>query len=358
MYNKRMPQKISISKTRVYSRTLLFIAIGGFLFGISTYAADFIFDNFDSGTGLILQSGATLVQNHLRLTPARGGISGGAWYDTKVNVRNGFQTIFQLQITEKGPSGADGLAFVIQNNPTPRLGYPGCNIGYGGISNLFVIKFSNYHFPDHAYGNAYGAYDEVAMLMPHSPATRLWDSVSNTVAAITNGVDFSDGQIHTVKLVYAPGNLQIFLDDLENPLMTVYVNLAKVMDLDNGRAWVGFTAATGADRQNHDLINWIFDSSEDAIQNETYITPQTQIVSPAPPPAPVYLGQNLQTSPSKPLPFDSSFGYRLPDDIGLTHQIEASTNLVEWMPLTNAIFYFRDPESTNYPQRFYRFEKN
>ena len=78
-------------------------------------------------------------------------------------------------------------------------------------------------------------------------------------------------------MVYVPGNLQLFLDDLENPLMTVYVNLAKVMDLDNGRAWVGFTAATGADWQNQDLIRWIFDSPEDAIQYDAQTSTQTQI---------------------------------------------------------------------------------
>jgi len=66
----------------------------------------------------------------------------------------------------------------------------------------------------------------------------------------------------------------------------------------------------------------------------------------------------MQTPPATPLAIDPSFGYRLPDGIGLTYPIEASTNLVEWTPLTNALFYFRDPESTNYPQRFYRFPKN
>jgi hypothetical protein len=39
--------------------------------------------------------------------------------------------------------------------------------------------------------------------------------------------------------------------------------------------------------------------------------------------------------------------------------MQASTNLVHWMPLaTNLLgadpFYFSDPASTNYPQRFYR----
>jgi Legume lectin domain len=164
--------------------------------------------------------------------------------------------------------------------------------------------------------------------------------------------------VHTIRIVYAPGNLQVFLDDLENPLMTVYVNLARVMDLDNGRAWVGFTAASGADWQNHDLVSWTFGSSAGAIQNVTRTLSPTEITNPTPSPAPVYLVETVQTSPTIPLPVDPSFGYRMPDDVGLTHQIEASTNLVEWMLLTNALYYFRDQDSTNHPQRFYRFLKN
>jgi hypothetical protein len=323
-----------------------------------SFAADFSYANFDSKPGLILQGGAALFQNHLRLTPSKGGIGGGAWHDTKESIQNGFQTVFQLQITVKGYGGADGLAFVVQNNPTPALGYPGCNIGYGGISNLFVIKFGDYHFPGHAYQNTYGSYDEVAMLMPPSPATRLWDDDNNTIAAITNGVNFSDGQVHTVKIIYVPGHLQLFIDNLDNPLMTVSVNLASVINLDNGRAWVGFTAATGAGWQTHDLISWIFDSPEEAMQNETQVSPRTQIAGVIPQSTPVYSGQNTPVSPSTPLPPDPSFGYRLPENIGLTHQIETSTNLIDWTPLTNALYYFRDQDSTNYPERFYRFQKN
>ncbi|HXR04890.1 MAG TPA: L-type lectin-domain containing protein [Verrucomicrobiae bacterium] len=338
----------------------LMALIGVALLGHQSLAAGAIYANFDSTTGLILQAHASPFEGKLRLSPAIPGQGlGGAWLNAKQPVKNGFETTFQIQITEKYSAGADGLAFVIQNNSTPALGYPGCNIGYGGITNLLAVKFNNYHWQDHAYGNDYGRYDLIAVLAPHSPTTPLWDSLSNTIAATTNGVNFSDGQIHTVKIVYVPGNLQVFLDDLENPLMTVYVNLAKVMNLDNGRAWVGFTAASGADWQNHDLISWAFESAEVIAQpGAARGSSQPPITNPVPPSPLVYLGQTIQTPLATPLAVDPSFGYRLPDGIGLTYPIEVSTDLVEWTPLTNALFYFRDPESTNYPQRFYRFRKN
>ena len=50
----------------------------------------------------------------------------------------------------------------------------------------------------------------------------------------------------------------LFIDDLADPVLTVPINLAAFMDLDNGRAWVGFTAATGRSMQNHDVQSFPF----------------------------------------------------------------------------------------------------
>lgn len=67
--------------------------------------------------------------------------------------------------------------------------------------------------------------------------------------------------------------------------------------------------------------------------------------------------QQVWSPQPQPLPWDRSFGFELPSDVGLTYQIEASTDLVHWVQATNVALYFRDMDSTNYNQRFYRFEK-
>ncbi len=58
-----------------------------------------------------------------------------------------------------------------------------------------------------------------------------------------------------------------------------------------------------------------------------------------------------------PLPWDGAFGFALPSDVGRTFQIEASTDLTHWVQATNLALYFKDMDSTNYSQRFYRFER-
>jgi hypothetical protein len=64
--------------------------------------------------------------------------------------------------------------------------------------------------------------------------------------------------------------------------------------LDNGRAWVGFTAATGADCQNQDILAWSFHSREDLARAQSNTltmaassTGTVQTVSTAPQPAAV-----------------------------------------------------------------------
>jgi hypothetical protein len=67
--------------------------------------------------------------------------------------------------------------------------------------------------------------------------------------------NFSDGNIHTVRIDYVSesGILKIYVDSF--PVINVGAGI-NLLNLDNGRAWVGFTAATGGDAQIHDILNW------------------------------------------------------------------------------------------------------
>lgn len=334
------------------------ILVTGYLFSVVTgNATGFAYDNFASPSLLLFQRDAVVFQDRLRLTPAERGKRGGVWFAAQQSVQNGFQTAFQFQFTDKGGFGADGLAFVIEGGETPRLSGGGSAMGFAHLTNALAVKFDPYHLRKSDV--AYKPYDEVAVVAGRSPEDRL--SPYDSIASVTNEVMFVDQKIHTAEIVYVPGKLQVFLDDLEKPLITAGLDVSAAMNLIGGKAWVGFTAATGADYYNQDVLNWSFDSSGDAsVTPEGALSassPRTQASAPSASVIPAYAG-SVTASPSPPLPVDPSFGYGLPSDVGLTHQIETSTDLVHWAPLTNAVFYFRDLESTNYQQRFYRFRKN
>ena len=58
------------------------------------------------------------------------------------------------------------------------------------------------------------------------------------------------------------GQLEVYVDDLETPLLITPVGLDGLLKLSHGRAWVGFTGSTGHSTwQTTDLLDWRFTSS-------------------------------------------------------------------------------------------------
>ncbi len=59
------------------------------------------------------------------------------------------------------------------------------------------------------------------------------------------------------------GLLHIYCQNMNenDPVLTVPLHLSKTLKLNRGRAWVGFTAATGEETfQVHDVLNFTFSS--------------------------------------------------------------------------------------------------
>ena len=76
--------------------------------------------------------------------------------------------------------------------------------------------------------------------------------------------------MHTVIVTYVPPNcsgtctpgLQVNLDG--SNLFSgggVAVNLATLLSLNNGTAWVGFTSATGSSYEEHDILSWTYQAT-------------------------------------------------------------------------------------------------
>jgi peptide-N4-(N-acetyl-beta-glucosaminyl)asparagine amidase len=171
-----------------------------------------------------------------------------------------FSTTFEFRISDPrgirdtDGSGADGFAFVIQNDSPTALGSNGGGLGYGGIPNSLAIEFdtwqnselgdpNNNHISVHTQGALPNTADESASL-----------------GFTTNIPNLSDGTKHLVSILYhAPlggfsGWLAISVDNA--PVLSLDLDLSQILRLDNGRAFVGFTAATGGTAENHDILRW------------------------------------------------------------------------------------------------------
>ncbi|GIV04953.1 MAG: hypothetical protein KatS3mg016_0528 [Fimbriimonadales bacterium] len=225
---------------------------------ISVAFAQFNYPDF-AGASLQLNGDAAIVGNRLRLTPAQGDRLGSAYHPLKQVLSNGFATTFQFQITNSGGwtdsagnTGADGFTFIIQDSSLTAIGVLGFGIGYEGIPRSLVVEFDTWWNTQHdPNGNHVAVHTNWTEANSTSTGARL--------GYATPAFSLEDGQVHTATIVYnGAGALSVSLDG--SPLFTVnfsHSNFLSILDND-GKAWVGFTSATGGAYANHDILNWEF----------------------------------------------------------------------------------------------------
>lgn len=229
------------------------------------------FTEMDSHT-LALTGSAALVAEEgvIRLTDETTTAQAGAmWYQTKQQVSDGFDTTFDFRITGSPTAGADGLAFVVHNDPRgiSTVGTSGCELGYGSIARGLAVEFDTYSNSNprpcrqarDPNGNHVGILTgQTGVLHSYHVAganlgTRMLPDSNN----LRNG--FHTARISYLVEEHAPtGVLQVYIDDMITPFLTTTLNLSETLGLSDGRAWVGLVAGTGTILSTHDIGNWFF----------------------------------------------------------------------------------------------------
>jgi hypothetical protein len=219
--------------------------------------------------------------------------------------------------------GADGFAFVIQNQDALALGRRGSGLGYEGIKNSLAVEFDTFfnedqfdpyenHVSVHTRGwrqansanhtNSIASSVEIPNLADAQPTYHEGEVLSDGVheARIVYHMNFDESTLTSGKFTASPwsvnflenadyaagsqadwgtgmGTLSVYVDNLFTPIFTTVINVASTLSLDNGRAWVGFTASTGESfYQVHDIMSWQF-----AALRETQREYPSEIVNPS-----------------------------------------------------------------------------
>jgi lectin family protein/type IX secretion system substrate protein len=88
-----------------------------------------------------------------RLTADVQDASGAIWNNTKVDLSKCFRICYTANFGDKDKNGADGINFVLQNDPagTSAIGNTGGGIGYQGISPSIAVEFDTYYNQHHPY---------------------------------------------------------------------------------------------------------------------------------------------------------------------------------------------------------------
>ncbi|PRP84896.1 hypothetical protein PROFUN_07550 [Planoprotostelium fungivorum] len=206
--------------------------------------------NRDGTTRLVTVGTTKKMSDRLRLTSKISGQVGAAWLTDKVDVSEPFSVEFKFQITERG---ADGLAFVLQNEGPSAKGRDGSDLGYGGIPRSVAIEMDTYDSGTH--GDPSGNHVSVNSRgeLPNSAHHSFSLGCTRELA-----VQLADGGVHHVKVVYLDGSLYVYVDDLQRAVLKVKILLTDY--LGSGQAWIGFTASTGGLSQVHDLLSFDYNT--------------------------------------------------------------------------------------------------
>ena len=192
----------------------------------------------------------------LRITPDAGSTNGTAWFRRRQHVADGFESTFDLHFTTTLGDGADGMAFVLHNDPATTLAAPPNNQEKGLPANSFNITFDSYRNAD--VGEPSSALLELRLGTNLLTSVNLAENPAFTFGGI-NADDLTTGPEATpyrVRVSYRPGDLDIDFNGVR-VIDSFNLDLAASGAVDaDGRAFAGFTARTGGAFEAHDVTRW------------------------------------------------------------------------------------------------------
>ena len=189
--------------------------------------------------------------------------AGAAWLRGRIDVAGPFTMNFGFTLEngndhdqpDGGPVGADGVALVIQNESESPLGEAGRGIGYDNMFGGLAIEFDTYQ--NGAFADPSGSHVAVQT----NDGSRLRAS---HVAPFLKGITYdgipnfvANGTHYHAKVEYDGSVLSVYVGEnknLDKPCLVIPINIAQeVGTSSDGRAWLGFTSATGFSSQQHIL---------------------------------------------------------------------------------------------------------
>jgi len=176
--------------------------------------------------------------NCYTLTPELGTQMGAIWYNQQINLLQPFDIRAQIYLGNRNGNGADGMAFVIQQQSI-NSGSTGGGLGYENITPSLTVEFDTYRnatFNDPAFHH---------MAIMKNGVTNHNNSLVPAVAIMPNNANADDGQFHSVRFTWDPVT-KVFNTYFDCVLKLTYTgDILNSIFNGNSTAFWGFTAATG-----------------------------------------------------------------------------------------------------------------
>ncbi len=208
--------------------------------------ADIMYGDFSRINGLARVGNVQQVGTALRLAPSVSSQGVAVWYGSEVGVSMGFSTEFFFRLRD-APSAApflnNGFTFTVQDDGARSLTRAGNEFGYGGLDNSIAVAFK----PEFEDGRPVTA---LRVLAGGDPVT------SRAIPPMLPLPIIDDDGVHTAKIVYEPGTLFVYLDDMRTPALQSAFHLTSLMCPCDRRAFVGFTAGSETGVGAYDILSW------------------------------------------------------------------------------------------------------
>ena len=225
-------------------------------------------------------SANALGNNTYQMTTTINNDFASIWNSSMVNLNQSFQIDAELNFGTKDATGADGMAFVLQqtsNTYTPT----GANADFAIINPSLIVEFDTWNNANYSDIND----DHIAILKDGSSN----HSVNSIVSPISLG-NIEDGAWHTVTFNWNPVS-QNFIVDFDG-VQVVNLNYDIVQNIFNNNSAVywGFTATTGGSNNNQSVrftntsafspINDLVICENDTVTINSPVTTNTYLWSP------------------------------------------------------------------------------
>lgn len=244
---------------------------------VPPFDGSFEYPDFDDRAGVMVVGSGVLINDYanipgdpdadrVRLTGNVNGQSGAAWYYEPIDLTEGFQTTFDMEITSSiFINGADDLVFVVQNTADGNTFVGGQVPDPGTEGASLAVVFDTYqNAGDLGWSSVKvlvnGALVQQVGLAEFGAQLGLTfyddDGAFDDVWFYTRGYGNPEGYV--TDITYVPGSLSVSIGGvtiIDNLDVDLGPTGSSVLD-EEGKAFVGFTAHTGGLSENHDIVSW------------------------------------------------------------------------------------------------------
>lgn len=180
--------------------------------------------------------------NCIQMTPNKQAQIGCMWNTTQINMASSFDYSFTVNMGTNDGNGADGMTFVLQNNPAGlnACGNSGYQLAAGPLTNTFIIEFDTFNNNSGSYTSDIPE-DHISIDVNGNMNA----PVAGPIQASATNANIEDGLNHTVRIIWNATS-KVFNVYFDGAFRLSYANdIVATIFAGNPNVYWGFTSSTG-----------------------------------------------------------------------------------------------------------------